>query len=36
MRKQHYEELINILLSTGADFVEIYYEEIKRKKRKKV
>ena len=31
MRKQHYEELINILLSTGADFAEIYYEEIKDK-----
>lgn len=27
MKKEQYEELINILLSTGADFAEIYYEE---------
>lgn len=27
MDKKQYEELLNILLSTGADFAEIYYEE---------
>ena len=27
MKKEQYEELINILLSTGAEFAEIYYEE---------
>lgn len=27
MKKQEYEKLLNIALSTGADFAEIYYEE---------
>lgn len=27
MKKQEYENLLNIALSTGADFAEIYYEE---------
>lgn len=27
MKKEQYEKLINILLETGADFAEIYYEE---------
>ena len=27
MEKKQYEELLNILLSTGAEFAEIYYEE---------
>lgn len=27
MKKEQYEELIKILLSTGADFAEVYYEE---------
>ena len=31
MEKKQYEELLNILLSTGADFAEIYYEDVKNK-----
>ena len=27
MKKELFEELLNILMSTGADFAEIYYEE---------
>ena len=31
MKKEQYEELLNILMSTGANFAEIYYEDAKSK-----
>ena len=31
MEKKQYEELLNILLQTGADFSEVFYEDTIRK-----